>query len=250
MPPVPASTVPAMLGGATFGGEGMSTDRYVKNNVSRNGVNYVVIGNGWGPGFKDQTVSWNGTSFTVVSMNGSQGDNYEPAAYPAVVCGKYGDITSKACGLPADTASLTSVKTGWRWKANGNTAQYNAAYDIWVSGADGSRLGGYMMVWLRDPPGQQPAGSLAEFDVTVPGLPGKWDIWTGKVNNLPIINWVQSEGNDLSEIEFDVMDLIKDAPGRGYTLPGPKLLAVAAGFEIWNGPITNLATEDFYVDVK
>jgi hypothetical protein len=25
---------------------------------------------------------------------------------------------------------------------------------------------------------------------------------------------------------------------------------VAIGFEIWNGPVTNLVTDDFYVDVN
>jgi Glycosyl hydrolase family 12 len=239
-----------MLGGAVVEGKGMSTDQYAKNNVKRNGVSYVVVGNGWGPNWMNHSISWEGTAFTIISLNGSEGSNYEPAAYPAAVCGKYGSIVSGACGLPAATASITSLKTGWRWKANGNDAEYNAAYDIWISAGDTTNLGGYMMVWLREPAGQQPAGTLAEFDVTVPGLPGKWDIWVGKVNNLPIINWVQVEGNDMPEIEFDFMDLVKDAPGRGYTLPGSKILAVAAGFEIWNGPITNLVSEDFYVDVR
>jgi hypothetical protein len=27
-------------------------------------------------------------------------------------------------------------------------------------------------------------------------------------------------------------------------------MAVAVGYEVWNGPITNLVTDDFYVDVK
>jgi hypothetical protein len=33
-------------------------------------------------------------------------------------------------------------------------------------------------------------------------------------------------------------------------VPGSQLLAVAVGFEIWNGPIKDLKSEDFYVDVK
>jgi hypothetical protein len=40
-----------------------------------------------------------------------------------------------------------------------------------------------------------------------------------------------------------------DAMTRGYALPGTHILAVAVGYEVWNGPVTNLKTDDFYVDV-
>jgi len=70
------------------------------------------------------------------------------------------------------------------------------------------------------------------------------------VNNLPIVNYVQPEGKDLGELEFDVLDVQKDAIQRGYNLPGSKILAVAVGYETWNGPIANVVTDDFYVDVK
>jgi hypothetical protein len=46
------------------------------------------------------------------------------------------------------------------------------------------------------------------------------------------------------------MDVYKDAMNRKYNLPGSEILAVAVGFEVWNGPITNLVSEDFYVDVN
>jgi len=61
---------------------------------------------------------------------------------------------------------------------------------------------------------------------------------------------VQREGQDLSEIEFDVLDLVRDAEGRGLTIPGTHLNSVAVGFEIWDGPISNLETLDFYVHVE
>jgi len=152
--------------------------------------------------------------------------------------------------LPKPLASLTSVKTGWIWHANGNSGDYNTSYDIWM--ANGTRLSAYLMVWLRDPPGQQPAGSVVPggFNVTVANTPGTWDLWVGKVNSLPYIAYTRAEGQDSSQLEFDVMDFVRDVQTRGISLPGTDLLAVATGFEIWNGPITNLATEDFYVHVQ
>lgn len=244
-----SSPVDSQLGKATYQGTGNSSDQYAEADVLRNGVGYKFIANGWGSGWQNHSISWNGTSFKVASLNGTQGSNYSPAGYPTMFCGLYSQKQSQdMCGLPANTASLQSIRTGWRWQANGNGGQYNAAWDIWLG--NGDTLSAYLMVWLRDPPGQQPAGSAAAAGATVQGLPGQWKIWTGSVNGHPIVNYVKDEGQDLAELEYDVMDVYRDAIKRGYNLPGNKILAVAIGYEVWNGPVTNLVTDDFYVDVK
>jgi hypothetical protein len=259
--PAPATGGSSELGGATMGGSGQSEDRWQKADVSRNGQNYFLMANGWGPNFGTQSISWNGTSFTVESMMGSQGSNYEPASYPTVFCGVYSDSRSQECGLPASLASLTSLRTGWRWAPNLNTGEYNAAYDIWLGNvcdesggpegcsqtADLSSFSGFLMVWLRDPRGQQPAGSLTEQDITVAGVSGTWHIWSGEVNRSPIVNWTRPEGQDSLELEFDVLDFVRDAQARGLEVPGNHVLGVAVGFEIWNGPVANLQSLDFYV---
>jgi len=237
------------LGYGMMTGMGRSMEQYATTDVGRNGVPYELITNGWGPGFVSHTVSWNGTSFIVEAMEGSRGSNGQPASYPSVFCGKYSVMQVPACGLPKAMDQITSLRTGWRWAANGNTGPYNAAYDIWLGTDTG--FGMYLMVWLRDPPGEQPAGSKSMFTgITVANAPGVWDIWSGTVNNRPIINWVRQEGMDSSEIEFDVMDFVRDAQQRGLTITGTQVNAVAVGFEIWSGPITNLESKDFYVDVK
>ena len=98
--------------------------------------------------------------------------------------------------------------------------------------------------------GQQPAGSLRTENVTVQNVEGTWDIWTGQVLGKPIINWVRDEGQDTPSMEFDILDFVRDAQSRGLPVPGDHVLSVAVGFEIWNGPITNLESVDFYVDVR
>ncbi len=252
----PVTTPPATAGGlgsAVMGGAGQTTDRYRKADVTRDGQNYYLMANGWGPGFQSQSLSWNGTSFTVEAMQGEQGMNYEPASYPTVFCGVYSTDQSRPCGLPATVASLTTLRTGWSWRPNDNdpNAEYNAAYDIWVgNGTTRNDHSGFLMVWYREPPGQQPAGSLQMQNVTVANVTGTWDIWTGSVGNKPIINWVRRQGQDTLDMEFDVMDFIRDAQTRGLTIPGTHVLSVAVGFEMWNGPITNLESVDFYVDVN
>ncbi|WP_437601701.1 hypothetical protein WMF28_08935 [Sorangium sp. So ce590] len=238
------------LGAGTMSGSGNSSERYETGLVSRDDTPYVLITNGWGPGFGSHTVSWEGTSFTVESMSGTAGAMGQPASYPTVFCGRYSVREVPDCGLPAPSASITSLRTGWRWAKNGNEGEYNAAYDIWMG--NGTQLRGYLMVWLRDPPSYQPAGqpNSAHQGVTVANVPGSWNIWNGMVNGLPIVNWVRAEGNDSYEIEFDVMDFVRDAETRGLSVPGDTVNAVAVGFEIWEGPITNLKSVDFYVDVN
>ncbi len=254
LPLNPSNTTPdapSVLGMATMGGNGQSTERYRKTDVTRDGQNYYLMANGWGPGFQSQSISWSGTSFTVESMAGTQGPNYEPASYPTVFCGLYSDSQSRACGLPAALDTMTSLRTGWSWRANNNIGEYNAAYDIWLgTSAARSSFSGYLMVWFREPPGQQPAGRLTTSDVTVEHVPGTWDIWTGAVGGRPIINWVRAEGEDTPSMEFDILDFVRDAEARQLTVPGSHVLSVAVGFEIWKGPIQDLESVDFYVDVE
>lgn len=233
------------------GGSGSSSDRWQKSAVTRNGANYYFMANGWGPGFTSQSVSWSGTSFTVESMAGKQGAGYEPASYPTMFCGTYSDSKSGECGLPKAIADIKTLQTGWKWNPGGNAGQYNAAYDIWLaSGPAISNHNGFLMVWYRDPPGQQPAGTKKASGIAVANVPGLWDFWAGTVGGKPCLNYVRAEGKDITALEFDVMDFVRDLPNRKVTVPGTHILSVAVGFEIWNGPITNLKSEDFYVDVK
>jgi hypothetical protein len=239
-----------VLGSAFMEGSGESDEQYHTAEVTRDCEPYVLITNGWGPGFGEHVVSWSGTSFNVKSMSGEAGSMGQPASYPTVFCGRYSVMQVPDCGLPIARDQITTLKTGWRWAPNGNEGEYNAAYDIWVG--NGTRLNGYLMVWLRDPPGFQPAGSLnnSHIGITVANVPGAWNIWNGTVNGLPIINWVRNAGNESTEIEFDVMDFVRDAEMRGFTVPGTHINAVAVGFEIWEGPVSNLESQDFYVQVN
>lgn len=246
---LPGSIVPSRLGTGTHTGQGSSSERYQTEFVARNGVPYILITNGWGPKFESHTISWLGTTFSIDAMQGDAGDQGEPASYPSVFCGKYSIPEVSDCGLPAAIDSLTSIKTGMRWNCDPTeNGGYNVAYDVWVG--DGTRLQAYLMVWLRDPPRYSPAGSRKFTSVEVQGLPGRWHIVEGTVNGLPIVNWVRAEGQDLSELEFDVLDIIRDAQARGITYPGTHINSVAIGFEVWQGPVAGLAVSDFYVDVE
>jgi len=249
--PAPSTLLPSLFGTPVQSGNGTSSDRWSKTDVTRDALSYYFMANGWGPGFESQTVTWDGTSFSVDTMQGMRGAGYEPASYPTVFCGQYSDSQSGACGLPKAIADIQSLRTGWRWNANGNTGQYNAAYDIWLSTTgDISGHSAFLMVWLRDPPGQQPAGMRKVSSISVTNAPGTWNIWGGNVGGKPCISYVRGEGHDSPELEIDVMDFVRDAATRQIMLPGSTVLSVAVGFEIWNGPITQLQSDDFYVQVE
>lgn len=243
--------VGATTGAPGFGtpvqeGTGKSTDKYLGADVTRDGVSYRFITNWWGQGFQAADVSYTGTGFKVASATGTSTPDGTPIGYPTTYCGSYSERTAGgSCGLPAAFSTIDKLWTGWRWSST-DKGQYNAAWDIWLGST--TAFQSYLMVWLRDPPGRQPAGDSTINNVTVAGAPGTWIIRYGTVNNRPIVNYVRAEGQDACEFEFNVMDFINDAKGRSaLNLPGDAVRAIAVGFEFWTGPFTNITSEDFYV---
>ncbi len=238
------------FGAPTQGSTGTSTAKYFGADVTRDGVGYRFITNWWGTGWTTGDVSYNGTGFTVASAAGTSMPDGTPIGYPTTYCGRYSETAAGGnCGLPAAYASIDKLWTGWKW-SSADRGQYNAAWDIWLGTA--STFQSYLMVWLRDPPGRQPAGSSVISGVTVAGVPGTWNIRYGTVNSKPIVNYVRVEGQDACEFEFNVMDFVNDAQARGATttalmLPGDTVRAIAVGFEFWTGPFTNVTSQDFYV---
>lgn len=259
---------PTQLGTASQSPVGGTTERYQTIDVTRAGKPYKLITNGWGPGFQSHNIGWNGTGMSA-TLVGNRGSSGQPAGYPSVFCGRYSVnpvIDAAGCGLP--TSVNTSIQTGLKWRANGNTNNYNVAWDIWIG--DGYNLQSYLMVWLHFPGGtatgndrnERPAGQKVVTCATVAGVPGVWDIWAGTVGGKPIINYVRPEGMDFTELEFDVRDFYVDATTRPTPPPpndtrwvqlvGSQINSVAVGFELWNstngtGP---LQMDDFYVNVN
>jgi hypothetical protein len=241
------------FGSPSLGGMGTSTAQYFGADVTRDGNSYRFITNWWGSGWTTSNVSYNGTGFTVASAAGTSMPDGTPIGYPATYCGRYSESTAGGnCGLPAAYSTIDKLWTGWKW-SSADRGQYNAAWDIWLGTA--STFQSYLMVWLRDPPGRQPAGNAIMSNVTVANVPGTWNIRYGTVNSRPIVNYVRVEGQDACEFEFNVMDFINDAQARSATtsalmLPGDTVRAIAVGFEFWTGPFANVVSEDFYVKLS
>jgi len=248
--PVGSTTGAPGFGSPTMGGSGDSAAKYLGADVTRDGNMYRFITNWWGQGWTASDVSYDGTSFGVASATGTSMPDGTPIGYPATYCGLYSESGAHGnCGLPAAFSTIDKLWTGWKWSSS-DKGQYNAAWDIWLGTA--STFQSYLMVWLRDPPGRQPAGNAIISNVTVANVPGTWNIRYGTVNSHPIVNYVRPEGQDACEFEFNVMDFVNDAQARSATtsalmLPGDTVRAIAVGFEFWTGPFANVSSDDFYI---
>ncbi|HEX2734583.1 MAG TPA: hypothetical protein VHM70_23425 [Polyangiaceae bacterium] len=240
------------LGAGMQQGDGETMEQYFGADVTRDGKNYRMITNGWGMNWMSHDISWLGSSISINTYEGSRQSNGAPAGYPSVFCGRYSE-TSLDCGLPMALGSVTALNTAVSWSHPMADGTYNVAYDVWLGDGSGTgfrSLQSYFMVWLKDPAEEGPAGTLQEEGVTVPNAPGTWNIVAGMVNNLPIVNYVRAEGDELHAIAFNIMDFIHDAQTRNLNFPGNDLLAVAIGFEIWQGPVTGLKLNDFCLDIQ
>lgn len=230
-----------------------TSERYFETDVKRGSTNYKFIANGWGDGWQSHSlkITTRGTAYEVASFAGSETGQGVPAGYPSVFCGNYSQKISGECGLtsPKAVSSIVSMNTGLKWSHAAGDGKYNIAYDVWMSNGNSS-LSGYFMVWFRDPPGAQPAGSKTKAGLTVGSTPGTWDVWTGSVNGHPIVNYVRPESAPTSELSFDLKEFFDHAQANQITLPGSSVISVAVGTEIWSGPVTGLKIEDFCVDVK
>ena len=239
------------VGAGTQTGSGRTSDQYNGVDIQRDGRNYRMITNAWGQNWVSHDISWLGTSMTIHDFQGSHQSNGAPAGYPSVFCGKYSDA-SQECGLPRALSGLTALNTAASWAHPDGNGTYNVAYDVWLGDGNATFAGlqSYFMVWLRDPPGEQPVGTLDTQGVEVANVSGSWDIVTGQVNNLPIVSYVRAEGDDAHAMAFDIMDFILDAQTRGLQFPGTDVLSIAIGFEIWDGPVTDLSLDDFCLDIR
>ncbi len=183
---------------------------------------------------------------TQTADTGTQGVD-APTGYPAMFIGSNGGHTTTTSGLPKSLSEITSVPTTWIWNDNGSLTDdasniFNAAYDVWFNtnaseATEYAPTGGYLMVWLYDPPYAMPIGEEPAFTaVTIEGVDGTWDIWIGMNEGagVPCISYVRTEMT--RSLSFDLKHFIDDAVTRPGGLDASWALTnIFTGFEIWNG---------------
>jgi hypothetical protein len=256
---------PAVAGDqkGTVGVAGVSpTGDFSRAKVVVDGKSYLIQNNNWGnPSGTDLILSYINNSFKITSGSGTGAS--APASFPSIYIGNNGETangvysTKSTDGLPVQISAIKSLPSTLRY--SGSTGSYNATYDIWFANSipttkydDG--INGFVMIWLRDPSGKQPIGSVVASNVMVAGQP--WNVWVGPrgdgpagYNNAPVVSFVNpAEDNDSRAQSFKDVDLkafftAAASHGIGANM---YLTDVFGGFEIWQGGSGgNLAVDEF-----
>jgi hypothetical protein len=235
---------------------------FARAKVTVGGENYIIQNNNWGnPSGTDLILNYTNNSFKIASGSGSGAS--APASFPSIYIGNNGNTangvysTKTTDNLPVQISAITSLPSTFRY--SGSTGSFNATYDIWFANSpptaeykDG--INGFVMVWLRDPGGKQPIGSVQASNVMVAGQP--WNVWVGPrgdgpagPNNSPVVSFVNpSEDNDSRAQSFKDVDLKAFfTAAASYGIGSNMYLTdVFAGFEIWSGGSGgNLGVDEF-----
>lgn len=238
------------VNGSTGSGTGTLTGQFDARLVTgASGLNYYVQNNVWGDASSNQTLTFNGVSFTINQQSANDSTSGHPVSFPSVFIGSNGGHTTSGSNLPRAISAMKSVPTAWSNNAGSVSGTYNATYDVWFSsGAGGdngasSPSGGYLMVWFYKPASAQPIGSVQASGVSISGK--SWDVWYGgQQNGKPVVSYVAT--SPLTSYSFDLKAFIDDATSKrsGTITSGMALTNVFAGFEIWSGG-AGLKTNNF-----
>ena len=236
---------------------------FARAKVVVDGKNYIIQNNNWGNTAGELILNYTNNSFKIASGSGTGGD--APASFPSIYIGNNGNTangvysTKSTDGLPVQISAITSLPSTLRY--SGSTSSFNATYDIWFAKSiptaeykDG--IDGFIMVWLRDPSGKQPIGSVKATNVMVAGQP--WNVWVGPRgagpagnNNAPVVSFVNpTEDSDSRAQSFKDVDLkafFTAAVAGNYGITADMYLTdVFGGFEIWSGGSGgNLGVDEF-----
>lgn len=112
-------------------------------------------------------------------------------AYPSIYRGwQYGAWSPDKGGFPQLISAQGAMPTSVSFSMTGDN-QYDCAYDLFFSpSSDPSSPSAEMMVWLQYS-GNQPAGTKVASGISLGGISGTWDVWSGTVD-WPVWSFVRT----------------------------------------------------------
>jgi len=234
----------------THAGTVVICHQYDMINIMPSSKLYVVQNNIWNDVDDSQCLKVNEVTgdFSITSVNHNSPLNGPPAAYPSTFKGCHWGNCSNNSGMPIKLSSILNANSGWS-TVKSISGAYNAAYDIWFnksSKTSGQPDGAEVMIWLNHMSGIQPAGLRIAQAVSIAGA--YWDVWLGFNNDINVISYVRNTSiTSLSSL--NLKSFFTDAKIRGYLQPSWYLIAIEAGFEVWQGG-TGLTSNGFWVLVE
>ena len=210
---------------------------YQVTNVA--GGTYTVQDDEWDSSAAQCVSTKGAAAFTVTRSEIANPADGDPGSYPSIYAGcNWGACTQG--GLAAQPQQLGDLGPGGVTTTLATTdppgGAYDVSYDIWTnraSTASGAPDGAEVMVWLNHHGGVQPAGDEVASGVKVGGY--TYDVWySTNAGNGPCVTYEMTTAH--TEVaNLDLVPLFDDAGQRGYLSPSWYLIAVEAGFEIWQG---------------
>jgi len=217
------------------------------------GGTYTLQDDEWGSSAAECVSTEGGTGFVVTKSAIANPAYGNPGSYPDLYAGCNWGACTKG-GLTADPPQIIDMNPGSVTTSLATTdppgGAYDVSYDIWVNqtpSTPGAPDGLEVMVWLNHHGGVEPAGNEVASDVQVGGY--DYDVWySSNAGNGPCVTYVMTTARTAVS-GLDLGPLFYDAGQRGYLSASWYLIAVEAGFEIWNGG-AGLAVNSFSVALQ
>ncbi|HET9168115.1 MAG TPA: hypothetical protein VFN97_01730 [Actinospica sp.] len=213
---------------------------------------YIVQNNEYNSGANECVTSDGSADFTVANSDMTTPPG-APGGYPSIYAGcHWGSCTAGGLAAnPIQVANLTAGQVTTSWSTTQPTGPgdiYDVAYDIWFNHAATTHAApdcAEVMVWLGHRGAPQPYGTNVASKVTLGGI--DYTVWEGVQTIEPTISYEMTTPAT-SVTAMDLYPIARDAVSRGYISDSCYLIAVEAGFELWNGG-AGLATNSFSVEV-
>lgn len=211
---------------------------------------YKIQANAWGNTAAGSVSTDLGEDFTVASRYVSPDmASGEPGGYPSIYQGcDWGNCSGGALAAHPvkDGNGVTASWSATEPSGSGNI--YNTALETWFSSTprtSGRPACAELMVWLHRSGSIEPAGRSTGTTATVNGT--SYDVWY-QTPPYRTVTYLMTRPTS-SVRDLDIGDIARDAIGRGYMPRSCYLIAVEAGFEVWQGG-KGLATNSFSVHLR
>jgi hypothetical protein len=173
-----------------------------------------------------------------------------PASFAFIAKGcHWGACTNPAqSGMPKKISALLNASSSWK-TTQPTIGAYDVSYNIWFNTTTTTNTqpnGAEIMIWLANKGGVKPIGLKEPSNVTIAG--STWAVWKGLNNGINIITYVRTT-NVTSVSNLNLKAFITDATTRNVIQTSWYLIAVEAGFEIWQSS-GGLASSNFSVLVE
>lgn len=219
--------------------------------VSVAGGTYIVQNNEYNSGADECLTTDGGADFTVARSNMANPPG-APGGYPSIYQGcHWGSCSTGGLATdPVQVANLTPGQVTTSWNTTQTTAPgttYDAAYDVWFNHAatsHGAPDCAEVMIWLGHQGDVRPYGTAVATNVQLGGI--GYTVWEGVQTTEPTISYEMTTPAT-SVSDMDLYPITQDAVSRGYIPNSCYLIAVEAGFELWQGGV-GLATNSFSVE--